>query len=380
MFFYMPMGMEQNVWLKAIYYLSVLLFLCIFRDNTPQRRVWDQTYNRWFIWLGFSFLLSVFSSFIFRSQPFGIGLMTTLPYFTYLLYFAFGYHNLTRETIHKLLISMGIISIGILGLDTITFPNIYFGTAEIDLNRGGVRVRVPGIDWIVLLFYYSLYMLLEKKGKIIWLLSVVVTFIAILASLTRQIIFISAFCGVVYYLYKSRSFFKVSLAIITIAISLRVLSNLPVIHALIDMTENQINDNRYKSDDVRVNAWSFFTVQAQKNEITPFIGNGMYSQGNSVYGNKMARTQSETYCYLTDVGWASFYFLFGYVGLIPLIILFLQSFVKFFEYKEMEPFILYLLFAAITSFTSGVILYQYQIIVVSLCFYVTSLKPVVNKK
>lgn len=373
------MGIEQNMILKAIYYISVPLFLLFFTDNTINYYKWENSYQNLFIWLGISFLLSVVSSFLFRNQSMSVGMMTTLPYFTYMIYFVLGYKRISMETIYRLLVIMGVVSIVIFILDAITFPNVYFGTAEMDIFRGGLRVRVPGIDWIILLFYYSLYMVLERKKKW-WLIFVIVSFVAIMSSLTRQIIMVTSLSGIVYYIYKSRTFLKLLLAGIVIIVSLKVLSVLPAVQSLMEMTEEQIYNNKYKTDDVRVNAWNFFTKKAQKNKITPVIGNGMYSEGNSEYGNKMALIQSQTYCYLTDVGWASFFFLFGYIGLIPLCLLFLQSFVKFFQYKEFEPFILYLLFAASTSFTSGVILYQYQILVISLCFYVTSLKPNNNYK
>lgn len=379
LFFYMPFGLESNQILKAIFYISVVILILIFKERFKIEMI-DKSFDKYLIWMALSFFISIFSSAIYRDQPISIGIISTLPYFTYLLFFAFRRCRVSFHSVEFGIKIMGSVSACIMFVDLITFPEIFFGSADYDFTRGGLRIRLPGIDWIILFFFYSLYKVLSGERKYIYIVSALIMYVAIILSLTRQIIIVTTVLALGLYIFKMKSIHKFIIAVCVVFSIILFLKEIPIISSLIDITEEQIYSNRHEKDDVRVNAWNFFVDTAQANDLTKIIGNGMYSEGNSIYGNKMAKIQSDTYCYLTDVGWASFYFLFGIVGLIPLIIIFLKSYLKIFDGGISIPFVLYLIFAGVTSFTSGVILYQYQIIVIALSLYTLTIITSQNNK
>ena len=147
-----------------------------------------------------------------------------------------------------------------------------------------------------------------------------------------------------------------------------VLPQIPIYKSMMELSENQIDKNKYKEEDIRITAWRFYTYEYQKNGITRIIGNGMPSIGNSTIGNKFDAVTNARYggngCYFVDVGWAGFYWLFGIFATIGLLVILIKALIMARRMKK-DYYVYWILFILITSVASAPIIFHGQ--VVSLC-------------
>ena len=148
-----------------------------------------------------------------------------------------------------------------------------------------------------------------------------------------------------------------------------------------ELSENQIEKNKYKEEDIRITAWRFYTVEYQKNEITRIIGNGLPSIGNSKIGNKFDAVTNARYggngCYYVDVGWAGFYWLFGIFATLGLLTILIKALIMARRMKK-DYYVYWIMFILITSVASAPIIFYGQ--VVSLCIILYMIFANNNKK
>lgn len=141
---------------------------------------------------------------------------------------------------------------------------------------------------------------------------------------------------------------------------------------MVELSETQAEKNKYDKEDIRLQAWKFYTYEYQTNNLTPILGNGIPSIGHSNWGNEFEKTTYHEYggngCFSVDVGWAGFYWNFGLVTTIGLIIILLKAILK--KKPTNKQYLSYwCIFISITSIASGPILYYHQIISIITVLY-----------
>ena len=139
-----------------------------------------------------------------------------------------------------------------------------------------------------------------------------------------------------------------------------------------ELSEEQAEKNKYEKEDIRITAWRFYTTENQTNSVTPFLGNGIPSEGNSVWGIKHMKTIYYEYggngCFTVDVGWAGFYWLFGLFATLALMTIMIKAIIR--KKPDKESYMSYgILFFLITSITAGPILFSQQIVSLCLILY-----------
>lgn len=94
--------------------------------------------------------------------------------------------------------------------------------------------------------------------------------------------------------------------------------------------------------------------------MTMLLGNGMPSTGNSAWGDQFDYDAETSRYFAADVGWAGFFYHFGFIATAALAVLMWQAL-----RRKKSPSRMYLnywlIFIAVTAVASGPILYFHQI-------------------
>ena len=310
----------------------------------------------------------------FQNQSFLTSLIATLPYlFGYITFYILMKLNIPTIKIEKAIWTFCYISMGIYIINVISFPNIIFGTEKeaYDMSRGVVRLGIMLIELIVLFFFYSInqWILFKKK---VYILLIFLTALFIVLSVTRQYILLSFGLGFILILQKASLAKKIAVIVFCFFIYKFVLPQLPMYNAMVELTEAQAEKNEYDKEDIRIQAWQFYTYEYQTNSMTAILGNGVPSLGNSQWGNEFREAVYPDYggngCFTSDVGWAGFYWNYGLFTTLGLFFLLLKAAFKKKEKKE-QYLSYWCIFIIITSVASGPIIIYYQIISIMTVLY-----------
>lgn len=371
--FFNPLGLIPSIISKFIYYVLCLigLFYSLRRGKNLKHIVYPRSLYRMII---FGIIMSIFMASFFQNQSFLTSLIATLPYlFGYITFYILMKLNIPTIKIEKAIWTFCYISMGIYIINVISFPNIIFGTEKeaYDMSRGVVRLGIMLIELIVLFFFYSInqWILFKKK---VYILLIFLTALFIVLSVTRQYILLSFGLGFIFILQKASLAKKIAVIVFCFFIYKFVLPQLPMYNAMVELTEAQAEKNEYDKEDIRIQAWQFYTYEYQTNSMTAILGNGVPSLGNSQWGNEFREAVYPDYggngCFTSDVGWAGFYWNYGLFATLGLFFLLLKAAFKKKEKKE-QYLSYWCIFIIITSVASGPIIIYYQIISIMTVLY-----------
>lgn len=371
--FYNPFGIISTQTGKFIFYFICLLSLFYAYKNgiNLQKVKYPRTAYKMLI---IGILLSTLMAVAFQSQSLYITIIATLPYLLgYSVFYTLMKFNIPKEKIEHAIWIFCFIGMGTYIINIITFPNMIFGVEkdEYDMSRGIIRIGVYSLELIVLFFFYSINQwIVTKKKKYIWVILLTAVFIVL--SVTRQYILLSIALSLIFILKKA----SLSNKIITISFCLLfyfiILPQIPIYKTMVELSETQAEKNKYEEEDIRIQAWNFYTNEYQTNEFTRIFGNSIPSIGNSKWGNSFEKTVSAEYggnrCFFVDVGWAGFYWLFGAFATFGLFFLLLKAILK--NKSTNKQYLTYwCIFITITSFASAPIIFYHQIISITTILY-----------
>lgn len=371
--FYNPFGLISPQIGKFLFYLICLVALLYAKRQgiTLKRTNYPKTVYK--ILLG-SIAFSIVMVKLFQDQSLKTTIIATLPYiFAYLTFYIFMKLNIPKKQLERMIWIFCYISMGIYIVNALSFPNMIFGAdkEEFDMSRGIARLGVFSIELIVLFFFYAINQWIQtKQKKYVWL--ILLTFVFIVLSVTRQIIGLSVVLGLLFIIQKASLSKKIGVIIICLLLYIFVIPQIPIFKTMAELSETQAERNKYENEDIRITAWWFYTYEYQTNGWTAVFGNGVPSIGNSKWGNDFERTVFPEYggnaCFLVDVGWAGFYWSFGAIATLCLFILLIKGVVK--EKSRNRQYLSYwCIFIILTSIASGPILFYSQIVSITTVLY-----------
>lgn len=366
--FFNPFGIIQ-------FTLSKILFtgICLFGLLTCKFKkvhLCDKSLTGSYMLLIVSMLLSYFICSVYNGQSFWVTLKAC---FHFILAYAFFYvlmlYQVSNERIIHIVKVVCVLSMIVCVINYITFPLIIFGTEsdEYDTSRGLVRLGVPCIELIVLLFLYFINQY-QESNKRKYLYGTGVCFVFIVLSLTRQVILYSAILGALLYFKSVPLWRKILFALLCFIFVQYVLPNLGLFQSMQELTDEQISKNNSGYENIRLIAWRLFTDELQTNDITRILGNGYPVVDASLWSRNILTTYKMMQCYPTDVGWAAFYFYYGIIATISLVFILLKG-VFLSKTKYGHYLTCWFLFVILSDFTSGMILYPNQIISITIALY-----------
>lgn len=364
-----PFGLMTQAQQKACFYvvwmIAVVYLLC---NKTEEPHTGYSKLGLRLIVFGM--LTSMLIVYLFQNQSVQDSLITTSLYLlAYLTLPIMARLSLPQKQLLRIVYVFAVLGMAAYVVNLISFPTIVFGDTkdEYDMSRGFIRLGVPFILCIQIVLLHRANNWANGIGRhnIAWM-SLASVFI--LLSLTRQVILLSAVMTVLIIL-QNASWFR---RIITIAVSLLVLYlvlSIPVVKTMIELSEHQAEINKYEKEDIRITAWRYYTIENQTNSLTPVFGNGVPRFGYSPWGIKAERDVAPEWggnaCYQADVGWAGFYWYFGAIGTVGLLMLLLGAAMH--KKKNEDSFASYMMWTIIiTSVASAPILYHYQVVIVML--------------
>ena len=192
-----------------------------------------------------------------------------------------------------------------------TIPHNIFGEPmSDDLARGIARVRMPLLQVTVFLFLYSIGRWHTADNKWKWVVLGLACYIMIVLQITRQVIFIASFLGLLFILQNMSWYKKIGIGVLIMVVGYVAFVNLPLFKSLKEVTIEQIEDNEDK-EDVRLGAYRYYCYEANDNVETLLFGNGTPSLGKTPWGKRFEAYIDETGHLLADVGWAASVFMYG---------------------------------------------------------------------
>lgn len=371
--FYNPFGLIPIQFGKFIFYiLCIIALIYAYKTKFSLNKI---NYPRLtYKILLLSILFSALMASHFHDQSLKVSFIAILPtIFGFSVFYFLMKVNIPKEKIERIIWIFCFISMGIYIINMMSFPNIIFGAEkeEYDTSRGIVRIGINSIELIVLFFFYSINQwMITKKKKYVWL--ILLTAIFIVLSVTRQIILLSAVLGIFFVLKQASLQKKIIVISFCALFYFIILPQIPIYQTMIELSESQAERSRTEKEDIRITAWKFYTNEYQTNELTRVFGNGIPSIGNSKWGNDFEKIVSYDYggngCFFVDVGWAGFYWLFGAVATLSLIILFLKAILKK-KSSDKQYLSYWFIFIILTSIASAPIIYYFQIISIVTVLY-----------
>lgn len=304
--------------------------------------------------------LSLLNSFFFKDQSLSVSLMTNIPMMiAYSSYFVFKKLNLTNTDERNVIIFMAVAYCMVFVLSFVTLPNPLFGTFDYEEMRGGFRLRIPGLFWVSLFFFYLIHKYKELR-KISFLVGAFLLSLFVAASLARQYILWSAVLGLVFLMVNTKLRKKLLVVIFITLVGIFVVPEIPLVKNLKELSEIQKEQNDRGEDDIRVKDYQTFLVDYNRNLIQYIFGCGLGSLGNSNYGKELEYMIKDEGIIPEDVGWAGSVFYYGYYSTVILLFLFLYSILKTNKnyYKRF-----YLVYIALCAIAGGVLLYHYEVII-----------------
>lgn len=370
--FFNPCNILTPVVQKALFYaLNIITWVMVLYHRT---RITVQ-YPKWcFRGLIAGIAFSAVMGTCFQRQDFISTLVATFPtLIAYLFFPLLLLLDIDKRKILHAICCLIAVSMVVYIVNLITYPNIIFGQEidKLDFTRGIARIKIPFFTMFVLMFFYCINRW-TTTGKKSYIGGVILLGIFIILSVTRQAIVLSFILGV-WMLMKQASIGKRIMVVVIIAtFAFVVLPEIPVYNNLVKLTEKQFSQKRWNSINIRTKAWKFYTIEYQTNELTPVLGNGVPSIGNTPWGRSFERIVYTRHggngCYTVDVGWAGFFWQFGGIATLCLLSLLVCAMIK--RKKAEDTYLSYWIgYIIITSVASGPILYYNQIISISTVLY-----------
>lgn len=360
---FLPFRIEEQISKFIIYALYIVLLFLIVANNTNERNKYEKCFILILTGISISILMACTQH---SEQSFFISIIATLPYIVpFSTFFILKKSNLSIGWLEKTFIIIGLLNVIMTFQLWALMPNQLFGGLREEDDGRGIRIGVSGDIFKMLLFFYSIYKFKTTK-QLKYLILILLCYVTILLSLTRQVMVISTFLGIIYYLKDLKLYKKVIVTFLFVGALIYIIQ-IPYFQDLISVSERQM-ENDSENENIRITAFKYYINDGQENLFTRILGNGCYSYGNSQYGYDAKKEQYRTLCFPSDVSIASFYWFFGIFGILGIILVFIKTFKLNInkEYEYLKYVIYYIMLASIAS---GPLLYYSQnIVLVVVCY------------
>ncbi len=298
-----------------------------------------------------SMLVSIFIAHMSWGQGYQNSIFGTVPMMLWIFFFYLLQKEIPGHIIEKIILIYGVIYCILFFYQLIHSQTVLFGRAdEFNEERGTIRISIAGQGALFLASFIALNKLTsQKKGRLAWILLTLSGLVIPIIQATRQFI-IAVFLIFLYHFIKDLSFFR---KMITIAFLIGLLflyilkSNNPIVKGLLEIQQETSQEGK---ENIRVLSGTYFLTELSPNNINKFVGNGVPFGDNSFY-NKFIESLKLRGYYMSDIGIISVYAMFGIIGVLGYILIWIRSFTIPLN-KDYYYLKYYLWFLLITSLTS----------------------------
>lgn len=301
--------------LKGVLFATIpLMFLYV--GNTIFHNSSSKIFRlmKWFLGI---MLFSMVMAYVVWDQSFSLTYRAMISFWPFLFYFFLVKANFSPRTIETFVwVNVALyIALYFYALSMAPMPIFGINDEEMDLSRGVFRIGIANRGCIALAMFFSITRWVNQKKKV-YLLLAALCFVFIVLQVTRQNIIISLVI-LVWYILKNKK--HVWVYVISLFLALQFVnikfSDDSVIGALMNLSEQQIEDNNSGDTNIRIIEYEYFFTEYTSNPLAALFGNGV-SHSESAFGKYDIRLQESKHLFQSDVGYASFYCRFGIIGLI----------------------------------------------------------------
>lgn len=369
------------VYYKALSFLSFFLlwFYSLSYKKLYLLKAQDKRTRTTLHIIAVSVFFSIIPAFLIEGQSLSTSIMTTISFVLVMFnYDIYRRMKVNAYTVERIFLMFGFIYFAIVVINILTFPNMIFGSGEMDLDRGGIRIRTNLMMFGVFSFFYYTYYYFKSK-KNIYILYSIMMFIAVSSSLFRVYILLMLGLAAILIL-KNISIRKGILTIIPLVLVLLfIIPKTNIYKNLIEvsMAQKEISDN--KKEDVRIQAYKYFVVESQTGIGSVLFGHGIASLGHSEYGNREESRQESTGIYQTDAGWAGCFHDYGIFAVSSFAYLLFIGILK----RKSAPngYLSYFYFLCFfVNFAHGILQSPIMLYVLVLSLYILNYKPLYDKR
>lgn len=325
--FYSYFGFSNTV-LKFPQFISVFIMFFICRKAFIQKNE-----NKFYCLMRGILLItfiSIFSAYIFHNQSVMLGYRATASNFILLFYFYLYSRKPSLKSLELYILIFGLLYCLLWAFAMSMLPTPIFGYNEDgemndDESRGMVRINFVGRLSLIFAYFLSInraYITRNKKYVIL----AIILFVFLVMQLTRQLILWTALVTIIYIFQKNRKLIIFSCIILCFAFLYGAnikFSEDSIIGSMIEMTENQLENNQKKEEDIRITQYRYMFTQWSPNVAADIIGNGM-PHGDSTYGSFYYNLIRQHRIILADIGYGCMFVVTGWIGLILYLILFIR--------------------------------------------------------
>jgi hypothetical protein len=271
-----------------------ILYFQLFFDKTARIR-------RYFSWETSLLIVAVLLSMITPYRDYGQGFKTTLiaQRQLYFIFFYFMLHAIkpSHIQIQRIFIIVGIMYVMMSLLQRAFYPHMLFNVRA-SIDRGTIRIFLPGHLFAVVTFFLSLHRFFEKYEIKYALLMMLILSVFILQG-TRQTLASVAFVSFIFIVLNRKIKSKL------LIMALGVLALIPLYFAFESIFSEMLNVTEHQSerfeDNIRVRAATFFLTIFKHDTWGYILGSGMDSQKN-LYGLLIDSYKENLGFYIEDIG------------------------------------------------------------------------------
>jgi len=295
----------------------------------------------------FGVLLSMFMAAYAHGQNLKTTAIAQRSMYYYFFYVFLHIIRLRKEHVEKMILYMAIGYSFLFLLQFALFPTMLFD-ARVDMERGTIRIFLPGLSFLLLAFFYSLNKVIYDQNYNFVIPPVLFLIIVVLLG-TRQILFALLLVSAVNVILSGTLNSKFVIGVIAmLAVVPMYLLFKDIITELIQLSQTQAEGI---GEDVRVRAAHFFLTDFYPNRMAYITGNGAHSL-NSSYGEFVESLKVTKGFYQSDIGIIGDYTRFGIFFVIGVMwLLFRSLFIN--AGKDLRYIRFYFLYILLTIPVSG---------------------------
>jgi len=295
--------------------VAIMLFFLVLYFIYGERHEGKMHFNLPVVLILVSVALSMIGAYVFQEQSFAITAMAQRVIYFYLIYYLLHYLKIPNDYIIKTIAVMGVVYMVLYFAQYMLYPTALI-KSKMFIDRGTLRIFMPGAGFIVIAYYIWLYSFFKtKKVKYIVLLLGALGIFVLLG--TRQVIASVLLLTIIFVLQsrviKSKFIF---FALVGVAIIPVFFLFQDILTAMFDVTVSQ---SRNAEGGIRLKAATYFLTDFYKNKWAYIIGNGF--AGSSGYGLRMDRISALYKFYQSDIGLIGEYTKYGVLFVIGVVII-----------------------------------------------------------
>ncbi len=254
-----------------------------------------------------SMLLSTIVTKFYHNQSYLLSVWISRGVFFYFLYFLLHALKFEKRQLEKIIINLGLITIGLYYVQTILYPLQLFDV-RMSIDRGTLRLFIPSMGFTLLAYFYYLNKFFKDNKPIDIIIALLCYSIFILQA-TRQLIASLALLTIIN-LFRSRQvksrFFLVLFILIGMVAMFFIFFELFMEMFAVSHEQTSGSD----TESIRVMAARYFLTEFFPSDLAYILGNGEGHQA-SPYGMKLLGLQLIQGYYLSDIGLVGDYVRYG---------------------------------------------------------------------